>query len=109
MTLTPVKKQLLLALLVCLSVVIMPSCKTGEPLENKTRLTKEEKMVIKLESREKKKNVAEYEAAVRAHRKNQTEATQKMMKADKKKARKYNRIHQRSLWDRLFGNSCNKK
>lgn len=100
------KKQLLLGMLVCLSGVMLPSCKTGEPLENKTKLTKEEKMVVKLESREKKKNMAEYEAAVKAHRKNQSEATQKMMKADKKKARKYNRIHQRSWWDRLFGNSC---
>ena len=78
-------------------------------MENKTRLTNEEKMVIKLKSREKKKNIAEYEAAVKAHRKNQTESTQKMMKEAKKQQRKNNRIHQRSLWDRLFGNSCNKK
>jgi len=89
--------------------VYLSSCKAGEPLENKTRLTKEEKMVIKLKNREKKRSMAEYEAAVRAHQKNQTKATQKMMKEAKKQQRKNNRIHQRSLWERLFGNSCNKK
>jgi len=109
MTLTFIKKQLLLVLFVCISAPFMPSCITGEPLENKTKLTKEEKMVIKFESREKKKNIAEYEAAVKAHRKNQTKATQKMMKEAKKQQHKNNRIHQRSFWDRLFGNSCNKK
>jgi len=88
--------------------IYLSSCKIGEPLENKTRLTKEEKMVIKLKNRERKKSMAEYEAAVRAHRKNQTEATQKMMKEAKKQQRKNNRIHQRSLWERLFGNSCSK-
>ncbi len=103
------KKYFILPTLLCTLVLMVSACKTAAPLQNKTKLTKEEKTVIKLKDKEKKKNMAEYEAAVRAHRKNQTEATQKMMKEAKKQQRKNNRIHQRSLWDRLFGNSCNKK
>ena len=80
-----------------------------EPLENKTKLTKEEKTVIILKSKDKKKEMAKYRKAVNAHRKNQSGTTKQMMKADKKKQRKNNRIHQHSFWDRLFNNHCNKK
>ncbi len=97
-------KYFLFTVLTCLTVTLLPACHTQKPLENKTKLTKEEKMVNKLESKEKKKQMAEYKAAVKAHRENQSEATKKMMKADKKQQRKNNRIHRRSLWDRLFNN-----
>lgn len=82
------------------------ACKTQEPLENKTKLTKEEKMVITLENKDARKNKIEYEQAVKAHYKNQAENTKKMMKDAKKQQRRNNRIHKRSLWDRLFRRSC---
>ncbi len=84
------------------------ACSTAEPLENKTKLTKEEKTVIAMEKKEDEKARKEYDKAVKAHWKNQADNTRKMMKESKKQQRKNNRIHQRSLWERLFGNSCNK-
>ncbi len=84
------------------------SCKTAAPLENKTKLTKEERTIIQMKEKEKKEAVKEYDKAVKAHWKNQQDNTRKMMKNAKKQQRRNNRIHRRSLWDRLFGNSCNK-
>ena len=75
-------------------------------MENKTKLTKEEKMVITLKEKDAKKNNLDYEKAVKTHYKNQAENTKKMMKDAKKQQRRNNRIHKRSLWDRLFRRKC---
>jgi len=89
-----------------LIIVTAYSCKTAAPLENKTKLTTEEKAVIRMKNKEEKQAEKEYEEAVKKHRKSQAKSTQLMMKEAKKQQRKNNKIHQRSLWDRLFRKKC---
>jgi len=108
MTILLIKKYLFLVALASLLSVGFGSCRSAEPLENKTKLTTEEKAVFSMEKKEDDKARAEYDKAVKMHHKNQARNTRMMMKDAKKKQRKNNRVHQRSLWVRLFGNHCNK-
>jgi len=103
-----IRKLVLLIFMSTLLITGLDSCQTTEPLENKTKLTKEEKTIIAMEKKEDEKARKEYDKAVKAHWKNQADNTRAMMKDAKRQQRRNNRIHQRSLWERLFGNSCNK-
>jgi oligoendopeptidase F len=103
-----IKKYLFFLLLSGLISMGFVGCKLGEPLENKTKLTTEEKAIIRMQNKEDAELRKEYDKAVRAHWKNQQDNTKQMMKSAKKQQRRNNRIHQRSLWERLFGNKCNK-
>ncbi len=101
-------KNIFVIVLLCYLFLGLTSCRTAEPLENKTKLTKEEKAVISMKKKEDKKVRKEYDKAVKEHWKGQAANTRAMMKDTKRQQRKNNRMHQRSLWERLFGNNCNK-
>jgi hypoxanthine phosphoribosyltransferase len=103
-----IKKYLFFLLLSGLISMSFTGCKLSEPLENKTKLTSEEKAVIKMQNKENVELRKEYDKAIKAHWKNQQDNTKQMMKDAKKQQRRNNRIHQRSFWERLFGNNCNK-
>jgi len=106
MNLFSVKRYIFIFVILSILCISASACKTEKPLENKTKLTKEEKMVITLENKDAKKNNLKYEQAVKAHNKNQAENTRQMMKDAKKRQRHNNRIHKRSLWERLFRRNC---
>lgn len=53
-----------------------------------------------------KENQAEFEKAYKRHMESQSELTKKQMKEMKKQQKRANKLHQRSLWDRLFRNKC---
>ena len=106
MTLASTNRYIYTFIVLCIICIGANACKTEKPLENKTKLTKEEKMVITLKEKDASKNKIEYEQAVKAHYKNQAENTKHMMKDAKKQQRRNNRIHKRSLWDRLFRRKC---
>ena len=75
-----------------------PSCTLFRPTVDKK--------AEKLQKEREKRDAKEYNKAKKEHYKNQSELTKELMKEAKKQQRKANRVHRRSLWDRLFNNNC---
>ena len=98
--LTGGKNTKFILVLVLSMVLAAPACKSG------SKVPKEVKQAEKADARMQKEAEKEYEEAVKRHYKMQSEQSKKIMKEMKKSAKKKNKLHRRSLWDRIFHNSC---
>ncbi|NOX84533.1 MAG: hypothetical protein GXO86_00980 [Chlorobi bacterium] len=86
-------------ILLLVASLTMTGCKSK-------KVPKEVRTAEKAQAAEQKEAELEYKQAVKHHRDIQSEQTKQDMKALKKQQKKLNRIHRRSLWDRLFRPGC---
>jgi len=74
--------------------------------KNTEKVPKQVKEAENAQAAEQKQAELEYKQAVKHHNDIQSDQTKQSMKALKKQQRKLNKIHKRSLWDRLFNPGC---
>ncbi len=92
-----------------LFIVLMVASFMITGCKSKEKIPKEVKAAEKAEAAEQKQAELEYKNAVKHHHKIQSPQTKKEMKEMKKRQKKLNKVHRRSLWDRLFNPGCKPK
>ena len=100
MTSTRILKKTIGIIIFAIILSSSPSCVTGE------KVSQEVKEAEKVQQQQEKEAKAEYEEAVKKHRKEQSNYAKHLMKDMKKQQKKNNLSRKRSLWDRLFNRNC---
>ena len=89
-----------LVILLLAASLLLPGCRTREKVPKQVRQAEKE------QAAEEKQAEIEYKNAVKQHYANQSPQTKKEMKEMRKRNKKLNKVHKRSLWDRLFRPGC---
>lgn len=76
------------------------SCSSGQGVSNDV------KQAEKMQDKSEEETIKEYEAAVKKHRKKQSDYAKQLMKDMKKQQKANNKIRRRSVWERWFGEKC---
>ena len=80
--------------------LMLEGCKSTEKVPPEVRQSE------KQQEAEQKQALLEYQRAVKHHHDIQTGQTKKNMKTLKKEQKKLNKMHKRSLWNRIFHPGC---
>ena len=86
--------------LLLVASIAFTSCRTSEVSKEQVR------ELEKVENQEQKAYQKEYEQALKKHQKMQSKSSKEMMKQSQKQQKQLNKVHQRSLWDRIFRRNC---
>lgn len=89
-----------LFVLLLVASLLTAGCKSTE------KVPKQAKDTEKAQAAEQKQAGLEYRDAVKHQKEIQSDQTKQSMKELKKQQRKLDKIHKRSLWDRLFRSGC---